>query len=135
MPAKAAPAKSSQASVYDQLESLLKKYEPPFTLGPSRKVGTKRSYGLWSEKEVEIAGRKFPAVYFAGVIEQKNFVGFYYFPVYMNPAMKKDLSPQLVKLLKGKSCFHIKKMDPSLLGDVKSALDLAVKCYKKNGWL
>ena len=135
MPAKAAPAKSSQPSVYDQLEALLKKYEPPFQPWPAYKVASKRSYGLWNKKDVEIAGRKFPGVYFASVIEQKAYVGFYYMFVYMQPEIKKQLSPALAKQLKGKSCFHIKKLDASLLADVKAALDLAVKCYKKNGWL
>ena len=135
MPAKAAPAKDAPSDVYDQIETLLKKYAPPFTLWPPPKVGSKRFYGLWSQKEVEIAGRKFPAVYFASVIEQKGYVGFYYMPIYMNPKMAKDISPRLLKLLKGKSCFHIKTLDADLLKDVKAALDLAVNGYKKSGWV
>jgi hypothetical protein len=138
MPAKAAPAKSTKSAksaIYDQLEALLKRYSPPFTICPPRKVGSKRAYGLWSEKQVEIAGRKLPAVYFSGVIEQKNYVGFYYMPVYMNPKLKDDLPPRLVKLLKGKSCFHIKSLDAELLAEAKTALDLACQSYKKNGWV
>ena len=135
MPAKTAPAKAAKSVVYDNIENLLKKYSPPFTVCPAAKVGKKRSYGLWSKKEVEIAGRKLPGVYFAGVIEQKAYVGFYYFPIYMNPKMSKDISPRLLKMLKGKSCFYIKTMDSDLLKDVKAALDLALKTYKKQGWV
>jgi hypothetical protein len=135
MPAKAVPAKVAQSDIYSQIEALLKKYAPPFTLSPSPKVGSKRHYGLRSQKEVEIAGRKFPGVCFASVIEQKGYVGFYYMPIYMNPKMAEKISPRLMKMLKGKSCFYIKSIDPDLLKDVKSALDLAAKCYKKNRWV
>jgi hypothetical protein len=135
MPAKAAPAKASKTDVYDKLEALLKRYAPPFTICPTGKVGSKRSYGLWSQKEVEIAGRKLPQVYFACLIEQKDYVGFYYTPAYIEPKLKKDLSPALLKTLKGKTCFHIKSADAALLDDVKGALDVALKQYKKNGWV
>jgi hypothetical protein len=90
---------------------------------------------LWSKKEVEIAGRKFPAVYFASLIEQQEFVGLYYTPIYMDPKMSKDISPRLLKTLKGKSCFHIKAFDDELLNAVKAALDLAAAWYQRNGWL
>ena len=135
MPATAAPAKIAKTSVYDQLEALIKTYAPPFNMCPKPKVGTKRWYGLCSEKDVEIAGRRFPSVHFASVIEQKDFVGFYYMPVYMSPQLKKEISPRLLKLLKGKSCFHVKEVDGELLSEIKSALDVAVKQYKKNGWV
>jgi hypothetical protein len=135
LPAKVAVAKSDKTAAYDRLEALLKRYSPPFTICPTRKVGNKRTYGLWSEKQVEIAGRTFPAVYFASLIEQKDFVGFYYMPVYMNPEIKEELSPRLLKLLKGKSCFHVKSLNEGLFNEVKAALDLAAKLYKKNGWV
>ena len=134
MSAKTAPAKE-KSDVYNEIEMLLKKYSPPFSLSPSPKVGSKRHYGLESKKEVEIAGRKFPEVCFAAVIEQKGYVGFYYMPIYMNPKLAKDISPRLMKLLKGKSCFHIKTLDADLLRDIKSALDLAAKHFKKSGWV
>jgi hypothetical protein len=72
MPAKAAAAKVAKSVIYDRLEALLKLYSPPFTICPPGKVGKKRTYGLWPKKEVEIAGRKHPALYFASVIEQKD---------------------------------------------------------------
>lgn len=99
------------------------------------KVGNKRWYGLWSEKEAVIAGRKFPAVHFASVIEQKDFVGFYYMPVYMIPELKKEIAPRFLKLQKGKSCFYVKEVDGELLSDIETALNVAVKEYKKKGWL
>jgi len=138
MPTQAAAAKSAKVPksvVYDEIEALLRRYSPPFTVCPPGKVGTKRAYGLWSQKEVEIAGRKHPAVYFASVIEQKDYVGFYYMPVYMDPKKQKQIAPRLLKMLKGKCCFHVKTMDAELLGQMKAILDLGRDCFKQSGWL
>ena len=114
---------------------MLKRYAPPFTICPPGKVGKKRTYGLWSQKELEIEGRKRPAVYFASVIEQKDYVGFYCMPIYMNPKLKAKVAPRLLKLLKGKCCFHVKATASELVGDMKALLDLGLDCFKKSGWV
>jgi hypothetical protein len=49
--------------------------------------------------------------------------------------MKKLLAPDLLSLLKGKSCFHIKTLDARLLTQVRRALEAGFKQYKKNGWV
>jgi hypothetical protein len=56
-------------------------------------------------------------------------------PVYAEPALIKFIAPDLLKLLKGKSCFHIKKLDDSLLGQIESALDIGFRMYKERGWV
>jgi hypothetical protein len=135
MPTKAAVAKIAKSEIYDQLEALLKCYSPPFTICPTPKVGKKRTYGLWSQNEVEIQGRKHPTVYFASVIEQKDYVGFYYMPIYMNPKVKDKVAPRLLKMLKGKCCFHLKTIDLELVGEMRTLLDLGLEHFKKSGWL
>jgi hypothetical protein len=135
MPAKAAVVKVAKSEIYDQLEALLKHYSPPFTICPPGKVGTKRTYGLWSLKEVEIQGRRYPALYFASVIEQKDYVGFYYMPIYMSPKVKANVAPRLLKMLRGKCCFHLKTVDSELFGDVKALLDLGLEHFTKSVWL
>ncbi len=61
-----------------------------------------------SKKPMEIAGKKRDEIYFASIIIQKGYVGFYFFPVYTDEGLKKELAPELLKCLKGKSCFHKK---------------------------
>jgi hypothetical protein len=80
-------------------------------------------------------GRKYPTLHFAGLIAQSNYVGFYYMPIYCSPVMKKKLKPELLKLLKGKTCFHVKALDAKLLAQIKEALDVGKDCYKKMKWL
>ena len=127
MPVKPADLKET----FKELRSLLKRYQPPLV----PKMDDAGHFDLWSIKDVEIAGRKRTEVYFAGAIIQKSFVGFYYMPVYTNPEMKKIFAPELLALLKGKSCFHIKTLDARLLRQIKSALAAGFKLYKKNGWV
>jgi hypothetical protein len=133
MPAKTATAKPATLSeVFNQVEALLKRYAPPFESGATYKVGSKRHYDLLSRKEVVIDGRKRTELYFASVIEQKGYVGFYFS---VPPALQPKVSPRLQKTLKGRSCFHITSLEGELLADIKSALDLGLKHYRSQGWV
>ncbi len=90
---------------------------------------------LVSQKPAIIYGRQRDEVWFAGILVQKGYVGFYYMPVYANPDMKKVFKPELLKCLKGKSCFHIKKNDPVIMEQIKESLKIGYKMYKERGWL
>jgi hypothetical protein len=117
--------------IFDQIKSLMKKYEHPFN---ARSDFASR-YELWSEKEVVIAERKRKDVYFAGLIIQSNYVGFYFMPVYADTTLKDVFGEELLSTLKGKSCFHIKKLDKKLLLQIKKSLEIGFKLYKKRGWV
>jgi len=132
----AAPAKAPRpnlATLFDELQTVLKRYSPPFT-SVTNYVKGKRNYVLISKKEVVIDGRKKPEMYFSGIIEQKGYVGFYYMPIYCVPRMR-SLSPALMKLLKGKACFYVKQLTPELRKDIDSALKTGFEAYKKLGWV
>jgi len=74
-------------------------------------------------------------VFFAGIIIQKSYVGFYFMPVYAEPEVKQLFQPELISLLKGKSCFHIKKLEPILLSQIEDVLAAGFELYKKRGWV
>jgi len=97
--------------------------------------GTGGEMVMVSEIPVEIAGRKRDELWFAGIIVQKGYVGFYYMPVYAEPEMKKIFKPELLKCLKGKSCFHIKKYDKEIFSQIKSALKVGYDAYLEKGWI
>ncbi|MCJ7677673.1 MAG: hypothetical protein MUO35_08130 [Anaerolineales bacterium] len=69
------------------------------------------------------------------MIIQKSYVGVSYMPVYTSPEMKKIFPPELLALLKGKSCFHMGTLDARLVAQIKSALASGFRQYKKNGWV
>lgn len=92
-------------------------------------------YDLWSEKDVLIDGRRKKGVFFAGLIVQKSYVGFYYMPVYAEAELRRFVGPTLLPLLKGKSCFYLKSMTPELAQDIRAALSLGLDLYRARGWV
>ena len=130
------PSQDQLNEVFDELKKILAGYSPPFSVKkPSEALKDKRSYELVSNKQVEIDGRKKDEVYFAGLIIQKSYVGFYYMAAYADPKVRQELSPSFLSLLKGKSCFRIKSAERNILEQVKKALDVGLRMYKEKGWI
>jgi len=117
--------------IFNKLKKVLKKFEDP--LKPKFDLNSK--YDLWSFKDIEIAGRKRKEVFFAGLIIQIKYVGLYYMPIYTDASLKDVFKPELMKLLKGKSCFHIKQLDANLEQQIKEALERGYSLYQKRGWI
>ncbi|HRW69470.1 hypothetical protein [Lentimicrobium sp.] len=118
--------------IFNHLRSLMKPYE---TGSVKARVDEEKRYDLWSEKKVVIEGRKRNDVYFAGLVIQRNYVGFYYMPVFVDEDLKAVFKPELLKLLKGKSCFHVKKMDDQLSEQISDALRSGYDLYLGRGWI
>lgn len=119
------------AEIYRGLKIILKRYEGPF----QPKVDGDRSYDLWSFKDLVIAGRKRKEVFFASIVIRKTYVGFYYMPIYTDVSLKDVFKPELMKLLKGKSCFYIRDLSPEIVSQVEEALEIGYQLYKKRGWV
>lgn len=118
--------------IYVRLKNILKQYEEPLIA----RFDLDSRYDLWSVKDVVIDGRKKKEVFFAGLIIQSSYVGFYYMPIYAEPEKMKELfSPELLKLLKGKSCFHIKKLNEALEKEIEYALKEGYELYMEKGWV
>lgn len=132
---KKALTKKSQSEenikIFKRLKNILNKYEDP--LVPKYNLDSK--YDLWSVKDIEIAGRKRKEIYFAGLIIQSSYVGFYFMPIYADTSLEKVFKPELLKLLKGKSCFHIKELNADLEKQIAKALDAGYRLYKKRKWI
>ena len=117
--------------LFNQLRDMLKKYEG--VLKP--KKDELSFYDLWSFKDLEIAGRKRKEVFFASLVTRRHYVGFYYMPIYTNTELSQVFKPELLSLLKGKSCFHIKKLTPELETQIKEALEIGYKLYQDRDWV
>jgi hypothetical protein len=122
---------SDLQAIFDAIKPLLQAYQPP--LVPKRDEAG--YFDLWSLKPVVIDGRKKKEVYFAGLIIQKSYVGFYFMPIYAETDLKTVFKPELLKLLKGKSCFHVKKLDDELLRQIAAALKIGYALYQERGWV
>ncbi|HWS23438.1 MAG TPA: hypothetical protein VN226_03300 [Anaerolineales bacterium] len=117
--------------IFIRLKTMIGEYSPPFTV----KQNSERNYDLWSIKDLVIEGRKRKEVYFASVIIQKSYVGFYFMPVYTDEELIKVFKPELLKLKKGLSCFHIKKLDQTIEKQIADALKLGFELYVARGWV
>ena len=117
--------------IFQAVKTLMQVYRPPLIA----KMEDESHFDLWSQKDLVIEGRKRKEVYFAGLVIQKGYVGFYYMPVYIDTAVKTVFKPELLALLKGKSCFHIKKLDDPLQQQIESALQLGFEQYQQRGWV
>ena len=125
------PGQPELLPIFDSLKMLLK----PYVKGSLKaQEGTAGTYSVGVAEPVEILGKK-RDLYFAGIMVQKGYVGFYFFPIYTDPVIAKDLQPELLKCLKGKSCFHIKKNDPKLLQQVEQALEVGYNLYHEKGYV
>ena len=146
VPKKTAEAKSETGIKYtdksgDQPQLIpifdaIKKLLLPYGEG-SMKVrgGSGGQMMLVNEKPVEIAGRKRDELWFAGILIQRGYVGFYFMPVHEASERKEIFKPELLKCLKGKSCFHIKKFDAEIFKQMEEALAKGYKKHKERGWL
>lgn len=118
--------------IFDQLKKMCAAYAKGDLIARGDGPG---QYHVWIGKEVEVAGRVRDDVGFVGLLVQKGYVGFYFMPIYTDTSLKKYLAPELLKCLKGKTCFHIKKNDPALMKQIKDALKLGYDDFKKKGWV
>ena len=117
--------------ILDKARQLLEPYEKHFTV----RCNGNENCGLYSVRKIEAAGRTYDEMFFAGTRMLKGAVGFYFMPIYTHEAEFKDLSPELKKILKGKSCFHLKKQDSVLEAQLKDLLKKGYEVYKKAGWV
>ena len=79
--------------------------------------------------------QKVDGFYFLSTIPKPKDCRLYFFPIYTDAEAFTDLDPDLRKCLKGKSCFHIKKMDASLEASITSMIDKGVSIYQEKNLL
>ena len=64
-----------------------------------------------------------------------EYVGFYFMPVDTHAEQTALFAPELLALLRGKSCFHLRRLDDELEGHVEAALATGFELYRERGWV
>lgn len=124
--------KTDLIEIFQTIRAAMQPYE---TLGFTTRLNTEKDYDLWSEKNVMLLGKQRNEIYFAGLKIATSSVTLHFMLIYSNPEVKELLHPDLLKLLKGKSCFHFKKLDEILMQHIAEALEIGYKTYKQNEWV
>ena len=91
-----------------------------------------KKFEVCGTKEVMQGKQKVDGHYFASVMPKPKDVRFYFFPIYTH-VDEYSLSPELKKYLKGKSCFHIKKLSEEMEMELKEIIEKGVSLYEKDG--
>ncbi len=115
-------------AIFDEVKPLIKAYEKK---GFTPKFDLQGKYDLWSIKDVFAFKKERKEVYFCGLTIQSNYVWFYYITLYSDPEVSKLLGKELMATLKGKSCFHLKKIDKIILWQIKDALKISFDLFKE----
>ncbi len=63
-------------------------------------------------------GEQNPTTWFAGLRLGKRYVSYYLMPVYVDPSLAEQISPELSKRMQGKSCFNFTTIDDGLFGEL-----------------
>jgi len=124
--------KTDLIEIFQTIRAAMQPFE---ALGFNSRINSDMEYDLWSDKNVVLLGKQRNEIYFAGLKIMKSSVTLHFMLIYTNPEVKDLLHPDLLKLLKGKSCFHFKKLDEVMMEHVAVALDLGYKAYKQNEWV
>jgi len=74
-------------------------------------------------------------LFFGAVQIKKQYVSYHLMPVYVNPDLLNDLSPELKKRMQGKSCFNFKAADPVLFKELGQLTKRGLKAYRDSGYL
>lgn len=101
----------------------------------SQSTANKPGFHLYGNREVSLFGKKPQKTYVAGAIQQKSYVSLYFSPIHSHPAEFSDISSDLKKFLKGKSCFNIKKANSALLKEIDTLLAKGINYYKEIKWI
>lgn len=79
--------------------------------------------------------KKVDGIYFATIMMKPKDVRFYFFPAYTHKEQLGELPENLKKVLKGKSCFHIKQMDDDMEQNMRRLIKRSVECYQADNLL
>lgn len=81
---------------------------------------TSSEYSLATKTPSPFPQHKGQPMWFGAVKLGKAYVSFHLMPLYMSPALEKEISPELKKRMQGKTCFNFKTIpSPELIGDLR----------------
>jgi hypothetical protein len=119
--------------IFESLKIALEKCHPPMVVS-KEKEGV---YELMGNKSVPYGSKKImvPGMYFSSVVARKDMVSFYFFPLYFHEKDYEKIIPNLMKCLKGKTCFNFKKTEQVNTKELDAMLKKGIKAWEKSGYM
>jgi hypothetical protein len=123
----------TQLMVYNQLKALVNAHVPTEFFDIAEEEG---KLNVTTKKTVSAGKGKPKPMNLFDVIIQKQHIGFYAMPVYVEPELLEDVPPDVAKMLKGKSCFHVKReLDTEIEQAFVDLIQAGVELYRQKDWL
>src|SRR5215216_5104693 len=119
------PTRAELVPVFKELRDILAEYAPKL------KVVHDRPDNYYLDTHT-IGPNKRP-IMFGGVRVTKNYVSYYFMPVYAE--MVRGMSPALQKHMQGKACFNFKTVDKALFMELKKVTRQGYQAWKKIEWV
>ena len=93
---------------------------------------TSSEYSLVTKGPSPFPQHKGQPMWFGAVKLGKAYVSFHLMPLYMSPALEKEISPELKKRMQGKTCFNFKSIPSAeLIGDLRRLTAAAFAAWDK----
>jgi hypothetical protein len=120
-------------SIFNSLKSALEKCQPPMVVSKEKKD----VFELMGNKPVPYGSKKtiVPGMYFASVVARKDMVSFYFFPLYYQEKEYANVIPNLMKSLKGKTCFNFRKPEQLNSKELNAMLKKGIQAWKTRGYM
>ena len=119
--------KTDVSEIQEILKSILKAQVPTLRVRKDEPTVLE----MCCTKEVMQGKQKVDGYYFASIVPKPKDIRFYYFPIYTHVS-EFSLSDDLQKALKGKSCFHIKKLSAKMEKEIDEMVKKGIEIYKKD---
>jgi len=116
--------------IREKLKSLLEDFIGPLKV----KVDKPTNFEMNGTIEAPQGKQTVQGIYFSSVMPKEKDVRFYFYPAYTHPDEFQDLSVELSKFKKGKSCFH-KYLTHELEEEIQAMIAKAVDVYRRDGLL
>ncbi|MCF8366072.1 MAG: hypothetical protein K9H16_09835 [Bacteroidales bacterium] len=116
------------SEIQETLRNLILEHVPPLQVRQDNANGLE----VAGTKEAMQGKQKVSSFYFGSIVPKPKDVRLYFFPIYTH-ALAFQLSPELKKMLKGKSCFHITKLDEALIFEIKEMIEKGLHLYEEEG--
>jgi len=87
-------------------------------------------YYYLNTKKLDAKGKP---IFFGMVKSSAKKVSFHLMPIYCEPSLLDEISPELKARMQGKSCFNFNKQQPELFEELNALTVMCVQSYKTEG--
>ena len=119
--------------IFNRLKTALEKHAPPMTVSKNNKT----VFELIGNKPVPYGSRQIivPGMYFCSAVARKDKISFYFFPMYFHEKEFSKTIPNMIRYLKGKTCFNFTKPDQIVGKELDAMIKKGVRAWHKSGYM